>query len=180
MSPKQSLVVIRAVLAATIRRRRVNRDRARRPDTASLGLSVRGSCPTPSAGWRDPRRTGDQVVRGNRQSVTTARNQPPALARANAQTGFAHQSSNPVPTTRMPHGRQLGLDSATLRRTLSTLIQCPLSPGQTLFPQGPRSHIGCFRFLPRLARWVCVRTMARTYVSPGATRVSDSAVKHLI
>jgi len=53
-----------------------------------------------------------QVVRRNRQSMTTAGNQPPALARAIAQTGFAHQSSNPVSTTRMPHGRQFGLDAA--------------------------------------------------------------------
>ncbi len=53
-----------------------------------------------------------QMVRGNRQSMTTAGNQPPALARTNTQAGFAHQSSNSVSTTSMPHGRQLGLDSA--------------------------------------------------------------------
>nr|WP_053129987.1 hypothetical protein [Pseudomonas sp. CMR5c] len=45
--------------------------------------------------------------------MTAAGKPPTALARANAQTGFAHQSSNPVSSTRMPHGRQLGLDATT-------------------------------------------------------------------
>ena len=45
--------------ASPNRPRRVNRDRAQRPDTASLAQSARRSCPRPSADWLDPRRTGD-------------------------------------------------------------------------------------------------------------------------
>lgn len=41
------------------RRQRVNKDRARRPDTASVGPSARRSCPRPSVDYRDPMRTGD-------------------------------------------------------------------------------------------------------------------------
>nr|WP_196797939.1 hypothetical protein [Pseudomonas aeruginosa] len=73
-----------------------------------------------------------QVVRGNRQSMTTAGNQPPALARANAQTGFAHQSSNPVSTTRMPHGRKLGLDSVMAIDPIHLIVD-----GADLFAQTP-------------------------------------------
>lgn len=45
--------------ASPNRQRRANRDQARRPDITRLGPSVRGACPKPNAGWRDPRRTGD-------------------------------------------------------------------------------------------------------------------------
>lgn len=76
-----------------------------------------------------------QMIRGNRQSMTTAGNQPPAFARTNLQSGFAHQASDPVPTTRMPHGRQLGLDTAMAIDPVHLVVD-----GANLLAQTPIRH----------------------------------------
>ncbi len=77
-----------------------------------------------------------QVIRGNRHGVATAGNQPPTLARTNPQAGFAHQASDPVPPTRMPHGRHLGLDSAMAIAPIHLMVD-----GADLLAQTPIRHL---------------------------------------
>lgn len=175
MSPKQGLVIVRAVLAATIRVQQhlffrlpackaISRTSMHqgllhpmmhRPteDSARIKIEHGGQIP-PSLGRphvghvRAPVPIGAirgelaiQMVRDNRQSMTTAGNQPPALARTNTQAGFAHQSSNSVSTTSMPYGRQLGLDSAMSIDPIHLMVD-----GSDLLAQTP------IRYLSRRGR----------------------------
>jgi len=85
-----------------------------------------------------------QMVRGNWQSMTTAGNQSPMLARTNTWAGFAHQSSDLVSTTRTAHGRQLGLDSAMAIDPIHLVVDAA-----DLLAQMPTRHLsrrgGCCR-----------------------------------
>lgn len=77
-----------------------------------------------------------QVVRGYRQIVATAGSEPPTLARTNTQAGFAHQASDPVSPTRMPHGRQFGLDAAMAIDPIYHMMD-----GADLLAQTPIRHL---------------------------------------
>ena len=198
-SPKQSLVVVRAVLAAMIRMQqhfffRLSAYNGHLQSSVHQGLLYPVvHHPTDNSAWIGIERNGQiqqalgrphvghvrdlvpvgairgemaiQVIRRNRQSMTTAGNQPPALARANAQISFAHQPGNPVSTTRMPHGRQFDLDSAMAIDPIHLMVD-----GANLFAQASVRHLSRRRrpLLP------CIETAARYPQQPAHWRYGVS------